>query len=367
MNFFGKGRPHRNYQGHQERLKTRMKNLLRQRWSRWVNRRIPRSDLQAFSQRNIFILPTGAGVVFGVLLVIMLLTGINYQNSLIYLTTFLLGAVFVGAMHQTHRNLSGLELSLVRAGEGYAGDDIAFRLRLRAGRDDAIAIVLSCEESAHRPVHVRARQSEDLSLPIHSVHRGYLRPDRIRIETRFPFGLLKAWSWLRPVSAGVAFPRPIPAPECHSTVDDGEESAQVRSVDGTDHADIRPWREGDLSQRVQWKRFARTGQMVVADWEGEQGSPHWLDFNAYPGTDHELRLSYLAYLVNERAGSGARFGLSLPGQTVESDSGPAHGARCLRALATWGEEPPRDPGVERYGTRRTGAEGQPDLMPEERV
>jgi uncharacterized protein (DUF58 family) len=92
--------------------------------------------------------------------------------------------------------------------------------------------------------------------------------------------------------------------------------------------------------------------MVVADWEGEQGSPYWLDFNAYPGADHELRLSYLAFLVNERGRSGVRFGLNLPGQIIEPDSGPAHVARCLRVLATWGEERPRDAMAEPHGTRK---------------
>ena len=85
-----------------------IKHSVGRRFSRWINRRIPRSDNVLFSQKNIFILPTGAGVVFGILLLIMLITGINYQNSLIYLLTFMLGALFVGAMHQTHRNLSGL-------------------------------------------------------------------------------------------------------------------------------------------------------------------------------------------------------------------------------------------------------------------
>lgn len=334
-----------------------MKKPFTNRFRRWINRRIPRSDLQTFSQKNIFILPTGAGLVFGLLLVIMLLTGINYQNSLIYLSTFILGAVFVGAMHQTHRNLSGLELTLIQPGEGFAGDDIPFRLRLKAGRDDAIAILLSCEESGLAPVHVHSGEAQDVTLPVHSAHRGYLRPDRVRIETRFPFGLLKAWSWLRPVSAGVVFPRPIAAPDAFNTVADGDESAEARSVEGNDHADIRPWREGDLSQRVLWKRFARTGQMVVADWEGEQGSPYWLDFDAYPGADHELRLSYLAFLVNERGRSGVPFGLNLPGQIIEPDSGPAHVARCLRVLATWGEERPRDAVAEPHGTRRKPKDG----------
>lgn len=333
-----------------------MSRLIRSRFPNWikswVNRRIPRTDAQILTQRNLFILPTAAGVAFGMLLLIMLLTGINYQNSLIYLVTFLLGAVFVGAMHQTHRNLSGLELTLVLAGEGFAGDDVVLRLRVAAGKDDAIALTLSGDERMVHVAHVPAGQSTDVSLPVSSAFRGYLRPDRIRIETRFPFGLLKAWTWMRPVSAAVVFPRPIAAPEIVSAVDDGEQTAGARSSDGNDHAEIRPWREGDMSPRVMWKRFARSGQMVVADWEADKGSPHWLDFDAFAGTDRELRLSYLSWLVLERRKTGARFGLNLPGQVIDPDCGPAHATRCLRALAVWGEEKPRDVVPAPHGSRK---------------
>ena len=141
-----------------------MSRLIRSRFQSWINRRIPRSDVQVLTQRNLFILPTAAGVMFGLLLLIMLLTGINYQNSLIYLVTFLLGAVFVGAMHQTHRNLSGLELTLVQAAEGFAGDDVIFRLRAAAGKDDAIALTLSAEDLSVPVGHVPAGQAVDVDF-----------------------------------------------------------------------------------------------------------------------------------------------------------------------------------------------------------
>ncbi|MGO1460973.1 MAG: DUF58 domain-containing protein [Marinobacter sp.] len=328
-----------------------MSRLIRSRFEGWINRRIPRSDVQVFTQRNLFILPAPAGVMFGLLLLIMLLTGINYQNSLIYLITFLLGAVFVGAMHQTHRNLSGLELTLVQAGEGVAGDDIVFRLRAAAGEDDAIALTLSVDNLSVPVAHVPAGQSVDIALPVSSAFRGYLRPDRIRVETCFPFGLLKAWSWMRPAEAAVVFPRPIVAPDVPSAAEDGDKTASFRSPEGNDHADLRPWREGDMSQRIMLKRFARSGQMVVADWEADKGNPHWLDFNAFSGVDYELRLGYLSWLVFEREKSGARFGLNLPGQVIEPGSGAAHATRCLRALAVWGEEKPRDAFAVPHGTR----------------
>jgi len=232
-------------------------------------------------------------------------------------------------------------------------------LRAAAGKDDAIALTLSDDDFSVRVGHVPAGQSIDIALPVPSAFRGYLRPDQIRIETRFPFGLLKAWSWMRPVSAGLVFPRPIAAPEVISAVDDGDQTASSRSPEGNDHAELRPWREGDMSQRVMWKRYARSGQMVVADWEADKGSPHWLDFDDFPGTDHELRLSYLSWLVLERGENNARFGLNLPGQIIEPESGPAHTTRCLRALATWGEKKPRETVAQPHGTRRYSPSDKP--------
>lgn len=312
-----------------------MISFFSRQWQDWVHRRIPRADTRRFNQKNIFILPTGAGVVFGVLLVVMLLTAINYQNSLIYLTTFLLGTVFVGAIHQTHQNLSGLVLTLVQAGEGFVGEGIAFRLRAAAGKRGAVAIRLSCPGAAEVCFHVVPGQSVDVTLAVRGQARGYLRPERIRVETRFPFGLLKAWSWIRPLSSAVCYPRPRPAPEALATGEDGDDPQLVRDRQGTEQAELRPWREGDLCARVLWKRVARDGQMVVADWRGGAGQPDRLDFDAFPGVDHERRLSYLSALVLARASQGVPFGLNLPGERIEPDLGAVHVRRCLRALAVW--------------------------------
>jgi len=64
---------------------------MRKLFWRWVNRRIPRADEYRLGRRNIFVLPTREGLMFAGLLILCLLTGINYQNSLIYLFTFFWG------------------------------------------------------------------------------------------------------------------------------------------------------------------------------------------------------------------------------------------------------------------------------------
>lgn len=317
-----------------------MTRFFQQRWQDWLSQRIPRSDKCLFTQKNIFILPTGAGVVFAILLLVMLLTAINYQNSLIYLTTFLLGTVFVGAIYQTHQNLAGLLLTLVQAGEGFVGEKLVFRLRASAGKREAVAIRLSCPHAPEVVVHVPAGQSQDVVLALTARARGYLRPDWIRVETRFPFGLLRAWSWMRPSSSAICYPKPLPAPEQTGAGAEGEAEEQTRSAQGMEQMELRPWREGDPMSRVLWKRVARDGHMLVADWQGAAGSPELLDFHAFPGVDHELRLSYLAGLVLELSQQERTFGLVLPGQRIEPDTGREHVRRCLHALALWGCDEP---------------------------
>ncbi len=317
-----------------------MSAVFKRRWAAWVNRRIPPSDRQRFEQRNIFILPSGAGVLFGVLLLIMLVTGINYQNSLIYLLTFLLGSVFVAAMHQTHRNLSGFELTLVRPGEGFAGQPVPFAFRAASPDNDAVAIELSLPGGDIPPQSLARGETGDLTVLVPAPRRGWQGIERIRVETRFPFGLLMAWSWMRPAGRALVYPRPVTPPAVTGALVAGDEPAQQPDPQGHDHAEIRPWREGDLVQRVLWKRYARTGEMVIADWEGEQGSPQWLDYGAFPGADTELRLSYLCAQVLQRQQAGDLFGLRLPGQVIEPDQGDSHARRCLRALALFGLHQP---------------------------
>ncbi|MGK0259165.1 MAG: hypothetical protein ACI96M_002604, partial [Candidatus Azotimanducaceae bacterium] len=68
------------------------KLVLSQRFSSWLDRRIPPGARIKLSQANIFIFPTRAGFVFCCLLLLMILGAINYQNSLVYGTVFLLGS-----------------------------------------------------------------------------------------------------------------------------------------------------------------------------------------------------------------------------------------------------------------------------------
>lgn len=316
-------------------------NWLRSLWQRWLNRRIPRSDEYRLGRRNIFVLPSREGMMFAGLLVICLLTGINYQNSLIYLFTFFLGTAFYGTIFQTYRNLDSLHISVVSVGEDVAGQSVPLRLRvsvsdgvarpsLRVLVASAAPVMTSVDESGHQL----------LSVPVPTRERGRVTVPPVRIETDFPFGLIRAWTWIRPRSQGVATPRPVMPAEAALGADaESQQSNRVTVSEGAS-ADLRlrPYRVGDSMKRISWKRFARTGHMTVVDWDAPPADPRWIDWDQFPGMDSELRLSVLAWLVGDAFRRDRCFGLRLPGSVQEPDAGETHYRRCLRVLGTFGQD-----------------------------
>jgi hypothetical protein len=65
------------------------------------------SDTTLLTQRNVYILPTGAGWMLALTLLVLLVASINFQLNLGYLLTFLLAGSAVAGMHICHATLRG--------------------------------------------------------------------------------------------------------------------------------------------------------------------------------------------------------------------------------------------------------------------
>ncbi|MNE16912.1 hypothetical protein D3C80_1098720 [compost metagenome] len=309
-------------------------------WQSWIARRIPPSPSLQLDQRRIFIIPTLQGVAFGVALVLMLLTAINYQNSLAYGLAFLLLSLFLVAILHTYRNLGGLRLTSLGAVPVFVGEQVCFRVRLDGeGRERrAIGVGWTEEQLGHADVH--ADGAEELVLVLPAERRGWLRPGRLRVESRFPLGLLVAWSWLDLDMAALVYPRPLSAdmPLVPGPADDEEEGVRPSGHGVDDYQGLRPYQPGDSRRRMHWKAYSRGQGLLVKDFTALSGRNLWLDFDVLGG-DVEGRLSQLCYWVLELSLRQQPFGLRLPGKQLPVASGDPHREACLRALALHGEAP----------------------------
>ena len=182
-----------------------------QRFARdWIRRRQgPDRGAVTLRRGRIYILPTGLGAAFGLMLFAMLLGSLNYANNMGLALTFMLAALGVVAMHACHRNLESLIARATGTEPPFAGGVAVFRITLAnpggAPRADVEATATAAPAT---PVSIAAGAESTISIAVPTRRRGYLILDRVVIATRFPYGLFRAWAVLHPGIRCLVYPRP---------------------------------------------------------------------------------------------------------------------------------------------------------------
>jgi uncharacterized protein (DUF58 family) len=324
-------------------------NLVRARFRRWWQSRLPFTDTLSLTQRNVYILPTRAGLAFAVTLTVMLLAAINYQLNLGFALTFLLAGAGVVSMHMTHGTLRGLTLHLRPPIPVFAGESAPLDVVLTSPGATRHGLGLRLLDAAPSNDHphdkgtvwcdVPAQGQASAQLRMVPPHRGWHAVPTLVVETVFPFGLFRAWSVWRPASRVLAWPRPeVPAPPLPASHgSDGDDHA-VRSGEGSELDGVRPWRRGDTMRQVVWKKVARSGELVSRETSSAAQRTLWLAWDQTQAAGHEARLSRLAAWVLAADRAGMACGLALPGRTLQPGQGDSHRRQALDLLA--GLEPP---------------------------
>ncbi|MFY9511177.1 MAG: DUF58 domain-containing protein, partial [Rubrivivax sp.] len=168
--------------------------MIRERIQNWLQNRLPRTDTWQLTQRNVYILPTKAGVSFALTLLLMLVASINYQLNLGYVLTFLLAGAGAVSMHLTHGTLRGLTLHLRPPAPVFAGDAATLEVVLSnpGAQRHAVALHFLNREGRERSfvqVDVPATGQEVTHLRLVPPARGWHEVPTLLIDTAFPFGL----------------------------------------------------------------------------------------------------------------------------------------------------------------------------------
>lgn len=319
---------------------------IRSRWQHWFFRNTSAEPSPIIlDRRRVYILPTGGGLLYAVVLVAMYVGAINYNLGLGHALVFLLaGLALVGMMH-TYRNLAGLELSPRRTDPVFAGEDILYRFGLRnPGNHPRFAVQLAAGPCRTEAPIVRATDDIAIDVAVPSLRRGRQAIGRMRIRTRFPLGLYEAWSYPFPDAEALVFPRPILAPLPAALPSPAAGDAPGKEGED-DFAGFRTRQPSDSPRHVAWKAFARDPEhqpLLVMTFAGGARPDLWLDWNsASIDADVETTLSRLCGWVLTAERDGLRYGLRIPGTTIPPGQGAHHRECCLERLALF--EAPRSP------------------------
>ena len=302
----------------------------------WLMPRRGRSPTPvALTQRRIFLLPTRHGLLFAGVLVVMLVGSVNYALNLGYGLTFLLGAMAATSVLHAFRTLVGLSVDVRATGPVFAGEAATFEIRLSAppgATRRSVGVVAAGGSAALADCPGGGAGVIHLQVP--APRRGHLWPGRLTVFTRYPLGLVYAWSTVEPDRTALVYPRPEDPPAPLPAADEGEGARERRSGGDDDFSGLRPWRAGESTHRIAWKAVARGSPLLTKQFEGETGHDLWLDWHALPATlPPERRLSRLARWAVDAEAGARTFGIRLPGVEIEPSSGRAHRDRVLAALA----------------------------------
>ena len=153
----------------------------------------PQRGVIVLVQRRVFILPTRQGLLFAVVIVLMLIGSVNYDLSLGFILAFLLGATGIQSMLHTFRNIAHLRIAPGRVQSVFAGDDAQFQIIVaNTTRSDRYSIGVTRDGQTADYIDVPATGETIATVAVRATRRGWLRPDRMTLFTRFPTGLFRS-------------------------------------------------------------------------------------------------------------------------------------------------------------------------------
>jgi len=184
-----------------------------------------------------------------------------------------------------------------------------------------------------RTISLAPGQQAVVAVRATAAQRGRLRLDGFRLESRYPFGLFRAWTYLHMPLSCIVYPRigqRLREPPPYET-DVGSAQDSLRGEE--DFAGLRSFHAGDAPSRIAWKAYARGQGLLVKQYGGTSVTTHWFDFSALEGLETEARLELLCRWVVDAHAAGRAYGLKLPATRLAPNLGARHRHACLAELA----------------------------------
>lgn len=291
--------------------------------------------------QRIYILPTRQGWVFLLALMLMLVASVNYALSLGYALCFLLSGLFTASLLATYRNLAGLRLHGIQAGEVECGQPARFVITVGNGermhRQDLC--FTAAGGVARTSVDAGSEATAELRVPTR--RRGRLRLGRVTIYSDYPLGLWRTWCYVHSPASLVVLPRAEQAPPlAPATIGNDPGDVHHRGEQG-DVAGLREYRPGDTLSSIAWKAVARGRGLVVREFDtpAAHGGDLDLSLESTGLTDREAQVARLAAWIRQAHDNGIGVRLTLPGETLATDAAEhADSTAPLRRLALFDEQ-----------------------------
>jgi len=182
-----------------------LRETLSKNYQRWLAKRIPTLDQATLNHKNIYIVPTRSGLLFVFSAGLVLIAAINYAVSL----AFLMASLFILSILYSFNNLNQLTLTSRSSQDVFCGEEACFRVQLsRTAKRSYESLELNFPGSTTSYVDLSITDAEEVGIIAQALKRGEFKAPLLRVLTRYPLGLCRAWSVLDLNMRCLVYPRP---------------------------------------------------------------------------------------------------------------------------------------------------------------
>lgn len=298
-----------------------------QLWQDWLTRRFQFKGQKTFTQKDVLIFLYKQGFVYIFLIFITFIAGINYANNLILGFCFLISAILCISFYLTFKQLHGLTISIHVDELGQVGQPLHMHLNIQQNHVQQRFLYVRTDAGEQ---HFKLTQKQQhFVVQFFPEQRGQYCYPMLQIYSVYPFGLVRAWSyiyhqyfaWVAPISK--AYPT-----EMRGLAE------LLNDQDFDEFRELRHYQQGDSMQAISWKQAARGQGLYLKVFEQQQQERHIsIQYSHMPAASHEEKLSYMMGMLEQAEQLQCTYCLLLPTTELEVGSGPKQFQKAQRLLA----------------------------------
>ena len=295
-------------------------------WQQWIERRFKIDQHKQLTQKDVLIFIYQQGYLYLVLIFITFIAGVNYANNLILGFCFLISAVFCISFYITFKQLHALQIQINVVDTPQVGELLSVDIYFKQDVEQARYLWIKTENQLHKLLF--NTQQHGFQLNFITSQRGVFQIPPIQIYSVYPFGLVRAWTYLYVQQpAWVA-----PQASWHSV--ENKQQQQNFEPDLDEFRELRSFQTGDSLHAVSWKQAARGQGLYVKVFEQyEDLKKLEIHYHHMPTQSHEEKLSLMMGLVEQAEQNHDQYALYLPNAELASGTGALHFSEAKRLLA----------------------------------
>lgn len=261
---------------------------------------------------------------------------IGFGNNILYFFVFLLISLGLTTAVVTNQNIENLNANRVETSDVFANEESAIKVYFadRKKTESVYEVEISALGMERKKIS-EIQTMKPVELIWTPRQRGLVELPQLRLESVFPFEMLRAWkffTWPQPILVfperkGLDYIPTKPGREGRGKDD------HSNSPEGL-FRDFREYQKSDNPSRIDWRRSLRAQKTLVKNFE--EGGEHKVliewelsDFL----TDFEDRVSQLALWLSLSEKNQTLYALKIKSEQSEFSAGQEHLRSCLKKLA----------------------------------